>query len=499
MKRLLFVLIVSLLLTSFFSCNNTSDNFDEFEMLLNSAEEQTEPIEPFAQTVYIIIPSNCSGVLSSRAEALAADIEEKTGVFTYVKYDSETVENEAEALEILIGDTSRVISQETVKMLKEGDFLCRFDRGSLVITGKSEESTLLALDKFENDIMPGASRGALMHESAHFEEFSEHNIDAVLLNQFGIYNYSLSCSDDEEVRMLAETLRSYIVKRSGYLIDIRESEEETEEVKKTIGIFLDSSCEEGIAVVEGIEDDVCIRAKSIYALSRAVAEFANMLLPKEAEGDVSLTIEEAMTFRCADQSIDISFAIVNANEQPTFEFCTDLAKDIRKFEGQMLVFLQIDQALLGDVALNCPNDSSLLSFSTPSGQTLPIVYKDSEFLNIDVKNEENMALIKLDEEDGESWTLQIRYDSASGVDRIPSSDNTVVLLCGADGNIEKNAACTFTGESESYAVLLPTDEFTASVGDAAPERFESAFKVIYPVSVYGKYHKNFNELKDALK
>ena len=82
MKRIITVICVALLLATFFSCSKRVENLDEFEKLVISASSETQPTEPFASAVYVIISKDYSAELALRAEALVTGIYEKTGVKT---------------------------------------------------------------------------------------------------------------------------------------------------------------------------------------------------------------------------------------------------------------------------------------------------------------------------------------------------------------------------------------------------------------------------------
>ena len=118
----LFLLVLTL--TALVSCSNSKNNgLDQFEQLLqsmkdtDSADAPTDTSEPFAQKVYVIIPKKASGELSLKASELALKIYEKTGVEAIVKYDNENTLNYNGVLEILVGDTDRLISKESLKPL----------------------------------------------------------------------------------------------------------------------------------------------------------------------------------------------------------------------------------------------------------------------------------------------------------------------------------------------------------------------------------------------
>ena len=168
-KYLLLIAVLTMILALAFlftACRKEESGLDEFEQLILSTSSPEENGEAFTNAIYVVIPHDSGFMLAERAKILADDISDKTGIKTFLKYDSEpTVDG---TFELLVGYTSRLISKENIEPLRDEDYICRYDRGSIVLGGKSERSTLAAIQKFNDDILPGASYAALMSENAHF-------------------------------------------------------------------------------------------------------------------------------------------------------------------------------------------------------------------------------------------------------------------------------------------------------------------------------------------
>ena len=169
MKPRVFVLIclcIALLLSLSSCSKKATTDLSEFERLTVDGDAEQEP---FAQTVYLIVPDGASGELVNRAERFAAAITSQTGVPAIVKYDSQPIILGEDSLRILIGNTSDVISSDLLKGLRTDDYICKYERGAVVIGGKSDFASILAIEKFEKDILPTASYAFFMSEDAHFE------------------------------------------------------------------------------------------------------------------------------------------------------------------------------------------------------------------------------------------------------------------------------------------------------------------------------------------
>ena len=86
-KRIFAAFLLASILFVALGCGGVK-NKELFEQLLADSGE-SEPYEPYASKVYVIISQNASAELSTRARALADLITEKTKVQTVLKYDNE--------------------------------------------------------------------------------------------------------------------------------------------------------------------------------------------------------------------------------------------------------------------------------------------------------------------------------------------------------------------------------------------------------------------------
>ena len=199
MKKLfLFTVFVLICALTLCSCAKKTDNLDEFEQLLLSTSDGESENEAFAKLLYVIIPKDCSPDVTARATALAEAIEQKTGIETILKYDNVEVDKGQGIIEILVGKTSRLYSSELTRALRIDDYICKYERGSVVIGALSDEATLAAIDRFEADVLPGASRSYFMSESTKIEYFGEYEFDSVRLNGYDIREYNICYNSEKE-------------------------------------------------------------------------------------------------------------------------------------------------------------------------------------------------------------------------------------------------------------------------------------------------------------
>ena len=113
MRRYFFLIITLMLalclLTSCASCKDDG-GLDKFEQLIISTSSPEEEGEAFADAAYVVVSRSAGFELVSRAVALADALTAKTGVATFLKYDSEpTVSG---TFEILFCNKTRVVPKK---------------------------------------------------------------------------------------------------------------------------------------------------------------------------------------------------------------------------------------------------------------------------------------------------------------------------------------------------------------------------------------------------
>ena len=171
MKRFRFfisLLVIFCTLVNLLSCSyNSSSNIDDVfsQLIINDSETEGEA---FAEHIYVIISNGCSGELSLKARELTNLISEKTGILTSLKYDNELTVIPVGSCEIALGNTNRLVSDNALDVLRYGEYLCRWDDGTLVICGRSDFDTTVAIDRFIDEILPICSKYSLMPAEAHF-------------------------------------------------------------------------------------------------------------------------------------------------------------------------------------------------------------------------------------------------------------------------------------------------------------------------------------------
>ena len=278
-------LSVILLLLPLSSCSKKEEEYP-FDSLL--------PEEIPDVSIYrIVVPKDCSGVLYEKAEELAESMTERLNVRVLLAFDHEAVADE-EIPEILLGYTNRPRSTQWLAHLKQNDYLCRTDEtGTVVIGGKTEEATLIALERFCAEILPVATAEVLMGKDAGFLFEASYGCASVTLNGFELdmYRMVLPENADSTLRSLVERTRNRIAEKSGYLLPIC-FENQVREGEKIIALKQISNQEYGnLAYITPSTRGIEISSHGAFGFSVALSEWETLLFSENTDGVYHCTVE----------------------------------------------------------------------------------------------------------------------------------------------------------------------------------------------------------------
>ncbi len=338
----------------FFGCNRTSAD-DIYEQLLRATEETNETAEPFAERIYIIIPQTCSGELSLRVGALSEKIRQKTGIDTVVKYDHEKLTLRSGEVEMLIGMTCRTESAEAFALLRSGDYICRWERGKIIIGGRYEEATVSALDAFEQNVLTGASPASLMGKNVDIKNKKEYELSAVTLNGYDLYDFTIVYAEGEGCEaQMAETIRRMISAKSGYWPEILPASKISSIKEKIISVgdaLLENDKAPQGAFIEPNGNNITVYGENEYALSVAVESFLSSLLKKQPDGTGSFAPGERVTLQ-SERPYEL-FAAVHAlhSHQPQANTVYEINRMVHE-SGGLPVVVKLSAAVWDELSVS---------------------------------------------------------------------------------------------------------------------------------------------------
>lgn len=477
------------------SCSDKPNKTDEFEELLLNTGAAQEQGESFAELIYLIISDSASGELAQRAEKLADAITLKTGVKTLLKYDSEEVSFGEGMIEILVGDSSRLIARENFKRLREGDCVCLYDRGAIVLGGKDDASTLLAIDKFESEILPGASSAALMSPDAHFEVSASEDFVDVVLNGYYVYDYKICVGESPRESEMAHTLRRAIATLSGYELDVISSSSAYGE-RRLIRLAIDHSAEEKEASICADGADIRICAGDVCGVSAALAEFVRLMTENTENDRSDVEIDGEITVAYEPELFSFGFVCVNA-DSVSFELLLDLADVLRAPQTPAICFQALPSELLSDLELDLTGDSVIRYAESEDGEKIiPVVYDAKAISLTNIMHADGQSAVGLLFGDKGEWRL-LWTQNKDGALTLGESD---VAIVSANTQV-RNAyeAAGFVALGEKYSVCVAKDSGLAVLLNKADLSDRSQNISLWNLQIFREVSREYLDLKNAVE
>ena len=395
-KRLISFWIALCTLLCLSACAEGTDSLNGIFSQLETSDSDTETqIPAFTEHIYIIIPNDCSGELSIKARELADKIKEKTEILTSLKYDSELTVIPKNACEILVGNTNRLASENAFDILRTDEYLCRWDDGAVVICGRNDASTIIAVDRFINEILPLSSKYSLMQSGAGFEFFCNYSVDSIKLNEYDLYDYVLTYAESNkgEEKAIAFMLRDFINSKSGYLLDVIADSELKSKNCRFISLL--GSSDENVLTVN--EKGISLQGTDSYMLSLAVAKFIKDFEANTKDNAVELNYYEKTEIEAVNALFQASVCFVKENKEEPFRPIYNLLVLLQS-ENMGLCFIgNPNDVMREDLAINLRKHIKLHELLIGERELI-VAYSEKNVKQINIEVDESQSYVKVDVE-----------------------------------------------------------------------------------------------------
>ena len=511
MRRILGVICVTVVLLCLASCSHIDDGeeLEKFESLveeLNSEGTDVVAAEPFADKVYIIIPKSASAKLKAKAVELSAAIHSKTEVESIVKYDYEDVYVYEDDLLIFLGKTDKMPSTEAAALLRRGEYVCKWSKQDIVIASRDDEAAVAAIDEFIKTVIPGSSNASLMSEGAHFEHKVDYDVSAVTINGYDLYDFTLVCTEDifEKVKVLNQ----YIVKRSGYLMDV--SFEGSDVEGKTISFVCDPDISG--AVIEQVGQDIQVRAADEYRLSAAIADFAARLFGNISDGVAGFAVSEKYEISSFNKSLKICSAYYLNDGTPYLEQITKMSQAIQEKGFDIIVFGELNAESYDDIDFNLTDNYGVVKTVAQDGRIFCAVYRKAAFDSISCDFSQDIFSVDITAsgEDISRRVIRVSGADTEALDAVLDESDTYDLVL-FDRNTS-DALCqslelktigehnwSFGGESFACGLLAePALENVSEKTEVIKEAGRGYMNLFVYADIFVEYCAEFEALKNAV-
>ena len=426
------VILAVLLVIGFGFFHKSDDDFSALDLLGDSNENHDVTVGYYR----IVLSGACSSEVADAARELETAIEEITGVDCGVTYDSREAPNRTDAVEILIGNTTRNSSAIALEGLRTNDYVCKWINGSLVIGGLSNSATFAALERFTNEVLPSATPSELMTPELEFSYYHDYGIDSIKLCGFEISDYSVVCNAEtlEYARILADS----VAQRAGRHLEVRQGA--PRELVKEITLVTDETVD-GAAYVECNGEDVMIKAKDTYGVSIAFAELYEKLFGGISQSvDVSLPAQTTYSYNAPHVRVLSVLSEIGISED-NLSAINGAISYIKRNAADVVAFGNINPDVLDMIMLGLPSEYKIAVELDLGKGVMAVIYREGTVsVNLEKTEVDGLAVLKLDmkhEFSGEiyqslilSGTSTVSAAELSSViaQNVRDVNNTLVLL-----------------------------------------------------------------------
>lgn len=435
-------LAIVFIFSCFASCTQGEGGLENvFSQLIVSNDETESDALPFAEHIYVIIPHECSGELSLKARELAESIKAKTGILTSLKYDIELTIAPKGSCEVLLGGTNRLASDNAIDSLKDDEYICHWDDGAIVISGRNDTSTLVAIERFMNEVLPSATKYSLMPSGARIEYKFEYVINRIILNGYDFHDYVLAYSESNTCyeKEIAIAIRDFISSKSGYYLNVISDKEITAENERIIML---SSGEEPLLIPS--DKGIALTGVDSYSLSLVAARLMSDILKGIVDGRVELNYTDPIAISAVDTSFEAAFCFLRENEKLPLKPHNDFIKLFKNKSAGICFLANPTDAFLEDLALNMSGPFKFRNIALGEREIM-IFYNEEIIKKINVTVGDGFVRADVKTMFDESFS----YIYIIG-DYIPSerAQNTVLFYENRDSLDSETFVCAASGEAE---------------------------------------------------
>ena len=385
-KIAVFVIVVlALFLTSCVGNDNSGDILDGLISKDELDSDQYQDDYAFAELYRIVLPESATPELVSAAETLKEKLERTTSTDAEVVYDYEPLSVMEETVDILLGKTNRAESLQSLKGMRDKDYVIEWYGGKLVVGGVGADATLDAITRFCEEILPLSTVAVLMSEEQEISFVGSYELDKIKLCGFELCEYQIIYANGKQAT--AEKLARDIQARSGYLLDVVDAQ-------KYVGGKYISVGEGGGVTVEADSAVVALKNNCVYLLGSgdkeldaAVESFKEMLF---SDKGVVLSDGESETIKF--NYPEISFRILNCeiDGSPTISQVNSITSFVDDVDSDIVLLTEVENTLFDRVTFGI---SSFKHISTPISRNtaLPVLY-DPTCIKLIGKEEQKVLL-----------------------------------------------------------------------------------------------------------
>ncbi len=269
---------------------SVSESVSESEKEESQSSLQTAA--PFAKELRIVVSEGASETLLHRARALGEALAERTGLSYTIRDDVYLLAPNPDVYEIVLGKTNHTESLLWLASLKTDDYICVAGEAVALLGGRSEQTTIKALDAFCEKLLPLVTREQFMETGVAILERGSYDRGVISFNGVDLFDWQI-VYEGELPRLQAELLRDEIQARSGYELEICTGAS-ADASKRSMRLSLEAG-DTGMAHLIPTPEGVTLLGETGVGLRCAVEKLIRMLWDSaDAEGNCQSALQVAL-------------------------------------------------------------------------------------------------------------------------------------------------------------------------------------------------------------
>ena len=345
----------------------------------------------------IVYPKGSSADVVMAARELSELLSAQTGMLvTAHRYESKY---DPEKLYVVIGMVSDDVTEYWYDGMKDGDYICRAYQNTIAIGGITDDATLEAIQCFIAEVLPNAKYGNIANEGVIFEHRELPVEDSVILNGYGLGEYTLVVKDPS-LRAPAGNFKERLYSLTGY--DLAVLLDEPSDDAKEIVVLINNAVGQSKYRIYGYGDNIFVESDSIYGVSLALSELLSRLCVEDMEDVNTVDIYDSESYAYSNPVIQTAYYRISKNVGTSTEALEAVARDIKQ-SGADIVTLRFDNRYIfnalktylfedfGITALECtdggvvailnrPNMTSVKQASMKFENGIDVVYAEIDCL-----------------------------------------------------------------------------------------------------------------------
>lgn len=171
---------------------------------------------------YVIVPSGCDAEVYNAAKALCESIDEALGRSAYLYYEYEMPSITQRDRFIFVGNLENSVCRRNYETYRSDDYGYTLVDGVILVGGISDGATVLAIERFIDDVVSHATSENLMSaEDSYLFVGDYSDKKEIFLNGYALSEYHLVyMPGDAEAKEIASSLRESIEQFFGYTLPL---------------------------------------------------------------------------------------------------------------------------------------------------------------------------------------------------------------------------------------------------------------------------------------